>query len=64
MPSKLSIINANTQKINIKKMKFIAEKHKRSLSKELEMIIEKHIADRNGSQIKIIRPKYLIYIYA
>lgn len=43
MPSKLPIIKANTKQVNIDKMKYIAEMNKRSLSKELEYIIEKHI---------------------
>ncbi|MCI5585471.1 MAG: hypothetical protein MR383_07985 [Lachnospiraceae bacterium] len=45
MPSKLPIIKANTSKSNIEKMKVIAGKHKRSVAKELEMIIEKHILE-------------------
>lgn len=45
MPSKLPIIKANTQQDNIDKMKFIAEHNKRSLSKELELIIEQHIEE-------------------
>ena len=43
MPSKLPVIKANTKQENIDKMKFIAEYNKRSLAKELELIIEKHI---------------------
>lgn len=45
MPSKLPIIKANTSQTNIDKMKYIAEKNKRSLAKELEFIIEKHIEE-------------------
>ena len=43
MPSKLPIIKANTSQLNIDKMKRIAAYNKRSLAKELELIIEKHI---------------------
>jgi hypothetical protein len=43
MPSKLPIIKANTTQSNIDKMKIIAETNKRSLAKELELIIEEHI---------------------
>ena len=43
MPSKLPIIKANTTNENIVKMKTIAKYNKRSLAKELEFIIEKHI---------------------
>lgn len=43
MPSKLPIIKANTKQINIDKMKVIAETNKRSMSKELELLIENHI---------------------
>ena len=55
MPSKLPVIKANTKQINIDKMKYIAETNKRSVAKELEMIIENHIEDyenKNG-EIKI-----------
>lgn len=45
MPSKLPIIKANTTEENIIKMKAIAKENKRSLAKELEYIIEKHIDD-------------------
>ena len=44
MPSKLPIIKANTTDDNIIKMKFIAKYNKRSLAKELEYIVEEHIA--------------------
>lgn len=43
MPSKLPIIKANTTQENIIKMKTIAKHNKRSVAKELETIIEKHI---------------------
>lgn len=43
MPSKLPVIRANTTNDNITKMKCIAKYNKRSLAKELEYIIEKHI---------------------
>lgn len=43
MPSKLPVIKANTTYDNIAKMKYIAKCNKRSLAKELEYIVEKHI---------------------
>ena len=43
MPSSLPIIKANTKQSNIDKMKYIAKINKRSVAKELEMIIEDHI---------------------
>lgn len=55
MPSTLPVIKANTSQKNIDKMKHIAAENKRSLAKELELIIEKHIKEyeaRNG-EIKI-----------
>lgn len=45
MPSKLPIIKANTSKENIMKMKAIARYNKRSLAKEVEYIVEKHISE-------------------
>ena len=45
MPSNLPVMRTRTTEKNIDKMKFIAEYNKRSLSKELVMIIEKHIED-------------------
>lgn len=45
MPSKLPIIKANTSSDNIIKMKTIAKYNKRSLAKELEYIVEKHIKE-------------------
>lgn len=45
MPSKLPVIKANTQEENIIKMKTIAKYNKRSVAKELEFLIEKHIAE-------------------
>ena len=45
MPSKLPVIRANTTSENIEKMKYIAKYNKRSLAKELEYIIEKHISE-------------------
>lgn len=45
MPSKLPIIKANTSEENIIKMKTIAKCNKRSLAKELEYIVEKHIEE-------------------
>lgn len=43
MPSNLPIIKANTKQINIDKMKYIAKMNKRSLARELELIVESHI---------------------
>lgn len=51
MPSKLPIIKANTKQINIDKMRVIAQKNKRSIAKELELLIEQHIENyeiKNG----------------
>lgn len=45
MPSNLPVIRTRTKQENIDKMKFIAEYNKRSLAKELELIIEQHIAE-------------------
>lgn len=45
MPSKLPVIKANTTQTNIAKMGAIAKANKRSVSKELEWLIEKHIAE-------------------
>lgn len=45
MASKLPVIKANTTQENIDKMKFIAEENKRSMAKELELIVEKHIKE-------------------
>lgn len=64
MATKLPVIKANTKEDNIIKMKFIAEKNKRSVSKELEYIIEKHIAEFESKygEIEIVRstPKEII----
>lgn len=43
MPSKLPILKMNTSQENIDKMKIIAKENKRSMAKELEMIVELHI---------------------
>lgn len=55
MPSNLPVIKANTTNENIIKMKYIAKQNKRSLAKELEYIIEKHIAEfeAENNEIKI-----------
>ena len=45
MPSKLPVIKANTTDENIIKMKTIAKYNKRSMAKELEMIVEEHIKE-------------------
>lgn len=53
MPSKLPIIKANTSDENIIKMKAIARYNKRSLAKEVEYIIEKHISEFENEHGKI-----------
>lgn len=55
MPSKLPVIKANTKQDNIYKMGIIAKAHKRSVSKELEFLIENHIAqyEREHGEIEI-----------
>lgn len=64
MPSKLPVIKANTTEENIIKMKTIAKHNKRSMAKELEMIVEKHINDfeNEHGQIEIynMQPKEVI----
>lgn len=54
MPSKLPIIKANTTQKNIDKMKVIAENNKRSLAKELELIVENHIKEYEAKHGEII----------
>ena len=55
MPSKLPIIKANTSEENIFKMKVIAKVNKRSVAKELELLIENHITNYEAKhgEIKI-----------
>lgn len=53
MPSKLPIIKANTSSENIMKMKAIARYNKRSLAKEVEYIVEKHISEFEQEQGEI-----------
>lgn len=55
MPSKLPIIKANTSQENINKMKYIARMNKRSMAKELELLIEIHIKEYESlhGEIKI-----------
>lgn len=45
MPSNLPVIRTYTSQENVDKLKFIARYNKRTLAKELEVIIEQHIAD-------------------
>lgn len=45
MPSTLPVLRMRTNDENIIKIKTIAKYHKRSVSKEMEMILEKHIAE-------------------
>lgn len=55
MPSQKPAIMIRTDKEIIEKIKFISEKNDRSMSKEIERIIKKHITEyksRNG-EIKI-----------
>lgn len=58
MPSKLPIIKANTTQKNIDKMKVIAEANKRSVAKELEWLIERHIEkyEEVNGEIEIKNP--------
>lgn len=64
MPSKLPVIKANTTDDNIIKMKVIAKHNKRSVAKELEYIIEKHIkefeADHGEINIYQMEPKEIV----
>ncbi len=57
MPSKLPVIKANTTQDNILKMGVIARAHKRSVSKELEFLIENHIAqyEQEHGRIEILK---------
>ncbi|MFG6331103.1 MAG: hypothetical protein K1W28_04620 [Lachnospiraceae bacterium] len=57
MPSTLPVIKANTKQCNIDKMKYIANVNKRSLAKELEMIVEKHIETYEAEHGPIPLPK-------
>lgn len=43
MPSNLPVLKMNTKQENIDKMKVIAKANKRSMAKELEMLVEIHI---------------------
>ncbi len=43
MATSLPVLKTYTKKINIDKMKYIANTNKRSLAKELEFIVETHI---------------------
>ena len=45
MPSTLPVVRIRTCEDNVIKMKTIAKHNKRSVSKEIEMLIEKHITD-------------------
>lgn len=45
MPSTLPVLRMRTCEDNIIKIKTIAKFHKRSVSKELEMILEQYIAE-------------------
>lgn len=54
MPSNLPVIRTRTKQENIDKMKFIAEYNKRSLAKELELIIEQHIEKFENEHSEII----------
>lgn len=54
MPSKLPIIKANTTQENIDKMKVISAANKRSVAKELEWLIERHIQEYEAENGEII----------
>lgn len=56
MPSKLPVIKANTTPENISKMAVIAKANKRSVAKELEWLIERHIAEyeKENGEIKTL----------
>ena len=54
MPSKLPVIKGNTSQENIDKMKIIASSNKRSLAKELEWLVEKHIAEYEAQNGEIV----------
>lgn len=56
MPSKLPVIKANTTPENISKMAVIAKANKRSVAKELEWLIERHIAEyeKKNGEIKTL----------
>ena len=58
MPSKLPILKMNTSQENIDKMKIIAKNNKRSMAKELEMIVELHIKQYEAvhGEIKVETP--------
>lgn len=56
MPSVLPVIKGNTKQENIDKMKIIAKSNKRSLAKELEYIVEKHINDYEAEHGEIMLP--------
>lgn len=43
MPSNLPILKTNTKQENIDKLKVIAKNNKRSMAKELELLVEIHI---------------------
>lgn len=53
MPSKLPVIKANTTYENIDKMRVIAAANKRSVAKELEWLIERHIEEYEQEHGKI-----------
>lgn len=59
MPSKLPVIKANTTQDNISKMGIIARAHKRSVSKELEFLIENHIAQYEQEHGRIEIQEYM-----
>ena len=55
MPSDLPVIKVRTNPDNVVKIKYIAKKNKRSVSKEIEMLIEQHITEfeQESGEIKI-----------
>lgn len=53
MPSNLPVLRMRTNDENIIKIKTIAKYNKRSVSKEMEMILEKHITEFEKEHGKI-----------
>lgn len=57
MPSDLPVIKVRTNSNNVVKIKTIAKHHKKSVSKEIEMLIEKHIEafEKEHGEIEIVQ---------
>ena len=54
MASDLPVLRMRTNADNITKIKFIAKYNKRSVSKEMEMLLERHIAEFGKEHSEII----------